>query len=247
MNEYPRVSVIVSTYNRGERLLPLALDSILEQDYGDFEVIVMDDASTDCTSDVLNNYYTKFAKRDVELRAGRLSNNSGYQCVPKNMAIYMAKGDYIAYLDDDNEWMKKHLSRMMSEFDKSSELDLVYCWRKYIKDGHEGLKVDGHPPDWEKARLMITAFANCIDTSDMIHSRGLAYLVYDKYEQIWGEDEMRYGDLHLLRRFIQVGARAKVVPEELTRYRWHGDNLMITRPLATVTPATVDEVLKHVN
>ncbi len=219
-----KVSVIVSTYNRGSDFLPLALASILKQDYTDYEVIVADDASTDCTPDVLKTYSRKFTKKGVPFTAFRLEKNSGYQCIPKNMAIYVATGDYIAYLDDDNEWMPDHLSTMMKEFDDKLELDLVYCWRKYIGDG-KSIDVDPHPPNWNLSSRSIMAGINCIDTSDIIHSRGLAYMVYDKYNDIWDENERRFGDLTLLSRMIMVGARGKLVPKELTKYRWHDNNL----------------------
>ena len=228
---YPLCTVIVTTYNRGDRLLPLALDSILAQTIRDYEVVLMDDASTDCTPRTIETYATKFKDAGIDFRAFRLAENSGYQCVPKNLAIYNARGDYIAYLDDDNEWMPNHLERLLATLDDNMELDLVYCWRQYVKDGHDGVPIDPHPPDWGNAAKSIMSYVNCIDTSDIVHSRGLAYHLYDTFGEIWGENERRYGDLHFLQRCIRAGARGRLVPEELTRYRWHGGNLMLTRPL----------------
>jgi glycosyltransferase involved in cell wall biosynthesis len=210
-------------------MLKEALDSVCEQTHKDFEVVVADDASTDGTPDVLESAYDKFRKRSVTLKALRLTENSGYQCVPKNMAIYASRGDYIAYLDDDNLWDATHLEKLHSPFIDNLELDLTYCWRRY--EGEGGIDIDPHPPEWEKAAPYIKRVANLIDTSDIMHSRGLAYLSFFHFQCIWNENERRFGDHSLLKRFIALGARGRLVPEELTTYRWHGNNLMVTRPI----------------
>jgi glycosyltransferase involved in cell wall biosynthesis len=247
--KFPTVTVIVSTYNRGQTFLPLALESIRAQTYKDFEVIVVDDASTDCTPDVLEQFYKKFLERNIEFRAAGMEVNSGYQCVPKNMGIYMAAGDYIAYLDDDNEWMPEHLEKLMAPMDNDIDLDLTYCWRKYVGDpgSPELQSLNNHPPEWDRAKLSILNHINCIDTSDMLHSRGIAYRIYDSYGTIWDENDRRYGDLTLLKRMASIPAmRGQLVPEELTTYRWHGNNLMITRPVAHVAAVPIGKVLDEI-
>jgi len=242
---FPKVTVIISTYNRAN-MLAEALDSVLKQSFKDFEVIVADDASTDATPETLEKYYEQFTKRGISFKAIRLVENSGYQCVPKNMAIYAARGDYIAYLDDDNLWHPDHLVKLYQPFIENLELDLTYCWRKYEMMGHKGLEIDPHPPEWDKARDIILFAGNCIDTSDIMHSRGLAYLTHQNYACIWNENERRFGDHALLKRFIMSGCRGKLVPEELTTYRWHGGNLMITRPVGEgFAPMDIDKYAWH--
>ena len=246
LRHWPSVSVIISTYNRGATYLSLALQSVFDQTYSKFEVIVVDDASDDNghTADTLERFSKKALQRNIEFRAFRLSKNSGYQCIPKNMGIYNACGDYIAYLDDDNEWTHDHLTELMKPFKHNIELDLTYCWRMYI--GESGQEINPHPPEWDKACQSIMANANCIDTSDIVHSRGLAYAVYDRYGDIWCEDDMRFGDLTLLKRIILSGGRGQLVPKELTKYRWHGKNLMLTRPVMNVSGVDVEDVQDHV-
>lgn len=242
MKKWPAVSVVISTYNRGATYLSLALQSVFDQSYRNFEVIVVDDASDDNghTADTLERFYKKAIQRNVEYRAFRVGKNTGYQCIPKNMGIYNARGDYIAYLDDDNEWTRDHLSEMMEVFKNNLEVDIVYCWRKYIGEG--GKPIDPHPPGWDACCQSIMSNRNLIDTSDIIHSRGLAYSVYDNYGDVWCEDDMRYGDLTLLKRMILVGAKGVLVPKELTKYRWHGSNLMLTRPVMDVAAVDVAEL-----
>lgn len=232
----------MATYNRGSSYLPLALHSILNQDYRDFEVIVIDDASTDNTPQVLEKFWKLFRARDIPFNAFRLKDNTGYQNVPYNMGIYNASGDYIAYLDDDNEWMPTHLSRMMDEFDKDLSLDIVYCWRKYINEGeHKERDIEPHPPEWEVAREFIKHGNGLIDNSDIIHSRGAAYLVQHTFGYICDPNERRYGDLSLQIKLIKIGCRGKLVPEELTRYRWHGANLGVIRPVVDVAAIGIEK------
>jgi glycosyltransferase involved in cell wall biosynthesis len=241
--KYPRVSVLIATYNRGSTYLPLALHSVLSQDYSNFEVIVIDDASTDCTPQVLDKFYKLFRARNIEFSAFRLAENSGYQNVPYNMGIYNAAGDYIAYLDDDNEWMPTHLSRMMEEFESDLSIDIVYCWRKYINEGdHKERDIEPHPPEWDVAQEFIRHGNGLIDNSDIIHSRGAAYLVHSKFGYICDPNERRYGDLSLQIKLIAIGCKGKQVPEELTRYRWHGENLGVTRPVVDVAAVSIEKL-----
>src|SRR5262245_16746177 len=88
---YPKVSVIISTYNRPERL-DTELASVHAQTFRDYEVIVVDDCSPDAdrVQAVLEKWHAEFASIGVELIAARLGENSGYQCMPKNRGIEIA-------------------------------------------------------------------------------------------------------------------------------------------------------------
>src|SRR5436309_14122755 len=99
-SEYPRVSVIISTYDR-PAMLDRALASVYAQTFDDYEVIVVDDCSPNREElrVLLERWHGKFEAAGKELIGLRLGENSGYQCMPKNRGIEMARGDYIAYLD----------------------------------------------------------------------------------------------------------------------------------------------------
>ncbi len=103
MNKLPIVSIIMPTYNRAD-LLPRAIDSVLRQSYQDWELIVVNDASTDGTKDVLERY----AKRDGRIMPVNNEKNEYRQfgiANTLNKAFKMARGRYIARLDDDDYWM----------------------------------------------------------------------------------------------------------------------------------------------
>lgn len=94
--ERPLVSVVMPTFNRA-RLLARALRSALNQTHGNLEIIVVDDASHDSTPDIVK------AIQDDRIRYIRHDSNRGGSAA-RNTGIRAARGDYIAFLDDDDEW-----------------------------------------------------------------------------------------------------------------------------------------------
>ncbi|HKK53946.1 MAG TPA: glycosyltransferase family A protein [Patescibacteria group bacterium] len=101
----PKISVIIPTYNRAN-FLPRAIKSVLNQTFKDFELIIVDDGSTDNTKEVINNYL----KNDDRIKY-IYQQNSGGPPKPKNTGIKIAKGEYIAFLDSDDEWFKDKLKK----------------------------------------------------------------------------------------------------------------------------------------
>lgn len=96
----PKVSVIVPTYNRAE-CLSTSINSILNQTFQDFEIIVVDDASQDQTPDVLRHFSTERVKYILHER-----NKGG--SATRNTGIANSLSDFIAFLDDD-EWFPDKL------------------------------------------------------------------------------------------------------------------------------------------
>jgi glycosyltransferase involved in cell wall biosynthesis len=97
----PAVSVIIPTYNRAE-LLRLAITSVLNQTFQDFEIIVVDDASKDHTHKVVHNF------RDKRIKYIRHEVNKRVAAA-RNTGVLNSSGNYIAFVDDDDEWLPKKL------------------------------------------------------------------------------------------------------------------------------------------
>lgn len=130
MNETgrPNVSVVIPTYNRAA-LLGRAIRSVIEQTYEDFELIVIDDASTDGTDEVIALF------NDPRIRHVRHEENRGGGAA-RNTGINLAQGEYVAFLDSDDEWMKAKLDKQLSVFQKADEsVGVVYCGCHYVKAG----------------------------------------------------------------------------------------------------------------
>lgn len=97
----PKVSVIIPTYNRSHHLRA-AIASVLEQSFQDFEVIVVDDASTDATEDVVRSF--------CDSRVYYLRHEANKkEAASRNTGLRAATGEYIAFLDDDDEWVPEKL------------------------------------------------------------------------------------------------------------------------------------------
>ncbi len=117
----PLVSVVIPTYNRAE-LLPRAIKSVLSQTFKDFELIIVDDGSTDDTKEVVK----KFQEKDKRIKY-IWQKNSGGPASPLNNGIKNSLGEYISFLEDDDEWLPKKTEEQLSLFQKSKMIGLVGC------------------------------------------------------------------------------------------------------------------------
>jgi glycosyltransferase involved in cell wall biosynthesis len=103
----PKVSIIIPTYNR-ERYVVKAIDSVLRQTFKDYEIIVVDDGSTDNTKEVVNQYGNRI--RYIH------QANSGVSAA-RNTGIKHARGEWLAFLDSDDEWLADYLYKQMKSLD----------------------------------------------------------------------------------------------------------------------------------
>ncbi len=124
--EDPKVSVIIPTYNRAH-LVGRAIQSVLNQTFKDFELIVVDDGSTDNTDDIIK----EFQKKDDRITYLKHKKNKGGSAA-RNAGIKASRGEYIAFQDSDDEWLSKKLEKQMRVFNSASlEIGVVYTgfWR----------------------------------------------------------------------------------------------------------------------
>ncbi|MEK7846443.1 MAG: glycosyltransferase family 2 protein [Nitrospinota bacterium] len=108
-----KVSVIIPTYNRAH-LLGRAIESVLEQTFQDFELIVVDDASTDGTGQLIRTFGDKRI-RYIQHDMNKGSNAS------RNTGLRHARGEYVAFLDSDDEWLPEKLEKQLKVFQRGSE------------------------------------------------------------------------------------------------------------------------------
>ena len=124
----PTVSVVVPTFNRAS-LLPRAIDSVLAQTFTDFELLVVDDASTDETAEVVRRY------ADPRVRYLVQPHNTGVAGA-RNRGMRAARGDFIAFLDSDDEWMPEKLERQIGLLRGTSpSVGLVYSGVESVREG----------------------------------------------------------------------------------------------------------------
>jgi len=120
------VSVIIPTYNRAH-LVGRAIQSVLNQTYQDFELIIVDDGSTDNTEEVIR----KFQEHDKKIKYIKHDKNKGSSAA-RNTGIKASRGEYIAFQDSDDEWFPEKLKKQMEFFKNMPvEVGIVYSdmWR----------------------------------------------------------------------------------------------------------------------
>lgn len=108
------VSIIMPSYNC-EDFIGFTLDSVIKQTYQNWEVIIVDDCSTDNTVEVVNSYILK----DSRIKCYKLDRNSG-AALARNKAIEFANGKYLAFLDSDDLWFPEKLSVQISFMKKNN-------------------------------------------------------------------------------------------------------------------------------
>ena len=123
----PKVSVIIPCYNYG-RYLARAVDSVLSQTFSDFELLVVDDASTDDTALVAQGY----ADRKL-LRLIRRKQNKGLSAA-RNLGMENATGEYLVFLDADDTIAPEKLARQVEFLDKHTAAALVYSDVEYVDE-----------------------------------------------------------------------------------------------------------------
>ena len=111
----PRVSVIIPAYN-ADRYIAEAINSIFSQSYQDYEIIVVDDGSTDSTPEILQSYGS---------RIHSISQTNGGMAAARNLGIAAAKGELIALLDHDDIFLPDKLPAQVACFDSHPGVGLV--------------------------------------------------------------------------------------------------------------------------
>ncbi|MBY5994263.1 glycosyltransferase family 2 protein [Ferrimonas balearica] len=124
MNKTALVTVVITTYNRPDRL-GKAMASVAKQDHPNIELIVVDDCSTEDYSEALRS-------PPMPLRYLRQPRNQG-ACAARNRGIREAKGEFIAFLDDDDQWVPEKISRQLAAL---GDADLCLCGYRVIENGH---------------------------------------------------------------------------------------------------------------
>jgi len=120
-----QVSIIIPTYNRAT-LLKRAINSVLQQSFSDFELIVVDDASTDYTPEVVKKI------NDSRIKLIQHSKNKGASAA-RNTGIDLSKGKYIAFLDDDDEWLPEKIERQLAAFQTADiKIGLIYSGYSFV-------------------------------------------------------------------------------------------------------------------
>jgi len=203
------VSVIIPTYNRAP-LLPVALRSVLAQTFQDFEIIIVDDGSTDETRQVVEPYLS-----DARIRYIYQSNHGVSGAL--NTGFNAAQREFITQLDSDDCWEPELLTTLLARFDGHPEIGVVYARVQAMdKDGQPLAPILGAEGHFPGQTFLSLLYGNFVCTIAAVMRRAC-------FQQVGGLDESLNGieDWDIWLRLARV-TQFKFVNQILAHYRIHG-------------------------
>ena len=211
----PYFSVVIPTFNCADRL-DLALKSVLNQSFRDFEVLVMDDGSSDSTKEVVISF------NDARIRY-YWNPNSGGPATPRNLGMDLSQGDWISFLDADDIWYSNKLERVFDTIKTNNNIEGICHWENQRVIGEQKTKLLKHGPyekEFYKNLLLegnrLSPSATCV-RRDFIQSNKLrfnqsrSFVIVEDYD-FW---------LNL----AKAGARFFFIEDPLGEYVLYGDNI----------------------
>lgn len=139
-NSIVSVSVIITAYNRKDKILR-AINSVLNQTFKSFEIIIVDDGSSDGTEKILFPLLKKYGFIKYIRHCNR------HTALSLNTGIQIASGKYITFLDSDDEYEKKHLEKRIKYFINNPRTKLIHTTCKFIGDKNDLLVPDARNPE----------------------------------------------------------------------------------------------------
>ncbi|MBU2971764.1 glycosyltransferase [Pseudoalteromonas sp. C2R02] len=194
------VSVIMPTYNSSKTLFA-SVQSVLSQIYTDWELLIVDD----CSSDNTWNLIQELADSDSRIKVFQNESNLGAGG-SRNKAIEQAKGRYIAFLDSDDKWCEHKLEKQIT-FMKENKV--AFSYTGYQKFNSEGLQGKVIPPEFATyKKLLVSNYIGCLT------------VIYDKF--ILGKHYMplirKRQDFGLWLKLLKQCGNAQGIPEILAYY-----------------------------
>lgn len=215
-SQTPVVSVIIPTYNRAH-LIGETLQSVLNQTYSHFEILVIDDGSTDQTEMVVR------ALQDERIFYFKQSN-AGLPAGPRNVGIQNARGKYLAFLDSDDLWMPNKLACQVDYLETHSNVGLLYT--QCIGFANQSQEIGGPFPEIDLAKsgwifddlILSDNYIPCLTVmirGDILHQTGF----FNESLRLRAVEDF---DLWLrISRVTQMG----FLPQVLARYRVHAQGI----------------------
>lgn len=205
----PLVSVIIPAYNGVARYLEQAIDSVLAQTFQDFELIVVDDASTDDTA--------RLVLRFARARYCRRPENGG-QAAARNDGARLAQGTYLAFLDQDDLWDPSFLEATLALLQARPEAALVHCDGYQVNERNDPLHYDAAMKHGPTITQLLRG-GHDVATSGSLFRRTSFDAVngYDETLAVWEDIDLA---IRLYQRFPILH-----LPQALYRHRLYAGNV----------------------
>ena len=206
----PRISIIMPCYNAAAHL-PLSVGSVHAQTCTDWELIAVDDGSSDDTLAWLQ------AQTDSRVRVYGQTNQG--VSAARNAGLALARGQYVAFLDADDTWDPDFLSKMSAALEQRPDTVLAYCgWQNVGLEGPRGEPFT--PPDYETPAKRVALFTGCRWPIHAALTQRAAILAAGGFNP-----RLKNAEDYAL--WLEIAATAPIlrVPEVLSHYHFHGGGL----------------------
>lgn len=208
ISTHPLVSVIIPVYN-AEKYIKDAIISILEQTYKAFEIIIVDDFSSDNSVKIISDF------KDVHLIQSSKNRGAGYS---RNCGINSSKGEIIAFLDADDHWVPEMLEFQIDSLLKNKDIDGVYgMFENYFEPG------EPLPAGIEKEKFLKPGVGKIKNLGTMVLYKNIFAKVGMFSETIKSGE-----DIDWFVRADDYGVKFLYSPRLLMYRRLHGENLTFT-------------------
>jgi glycosyltransferase involved in cell wall biosynthesis len=226
----PRVSVIIPTYNRAD-LIGETVESVLNQTFDDFEIIIVDDGSIDSTKEVVHRFDGPIKYLYQENHGISFTRNRGFE---------VSSGDYICFLDSDDVLKPRMLERQVSLLESNSDLGFVYSDYQFINRTGEILPRPAifHAHPLRRGRIFrFLVYFDFIVMSSILARRGCI-----NEAGLFDSSLEAAEDLDWLLRMASL-YETNYVPEQLCLYRRHDGNT----PSARLEAGWAQVIAKHLS
>ena len=202
----PLITIVMPAFNR-EKTIKMAINSVLQQTYKNYELIVVDDGSDDATCEIVENIIEE--AKHVKLRLLKATENGGVSKA-RNIGLSSSTGDIISYLDSDNEWEENYLSLIASAYHKEPEACCAYAGQEiWFQDDIDKFRTGIRMVPFNRAKL---ENSNYIDLNVFSHKRN----ILDKLGS-FREDMRRLVDWELILRYTK-NRRPIFIPALMNKY-----------------------------
>lgn len=248
--EMPKVTVIIPNYNH-TRFLEERIHSVLNQTYQDFEVLYLDDASTDNS----NQVFAKFAD-DKRIRAIYNQVNSGSPFKQWNKGIREAKGEYVWIAESDDYADERLLAKLVAQLDKHPTAGIAYCQSLNIDESNNILSSrENWTADLDEQRWKKDFFNNGKDEcsrylirKNTISNASAVLIRRAIYQRVGGADEKMKicGDWMMWAKILLVSDIA-FVADPLNRYRSHYNTVRNNTEIGGLGLEELIKVMHHIS
>jgi len=232
MEKQPLVSVIIPCYN-GEKFIGEAIESVLNQTYQNWELIIIDDGSTDNSEDIVKKIIT-----DSQIKLIKHKYNKGI-AKTKNTGIANAKGKYIAFLDQDDIWLNSKLELQLKCFELgNSDIGVVCTGMIFTDSNMKPINIFRGFRDEDQKTLIKNLYLKPTNSSSIM----MVKKEYFEHIGTFNEELIGWDDYELLMRLATI-SQIKYIREPLVKKRIHKDNAQRLSAVQNETEKVFTQIL----